>query len=198
MERKSRGSICSVFPLQSSFLTQQQCHSDEGPGRTWLCFRLDVASSNNKQKLSNHFATRRDMSCAFCYFHQPWGYPDVSWGTPPLVGLSLQQAIAFVTVHTKFSRCMGPWLGHAGHWLARRNAQAGLDVCQDSVSVLAFQKKDSLGVIVGWAARWGSPHRQRGFNSTPNTQGQIWRPPLLLVAQSMKSLFLCKDPFLPQ
>lgn len=88
--------------------------------------------------------------------------------------------IAFVAVHTKYSRRMGPWLGHTGHWLTKCSTQAGLAICYDVVGISAFQNKGSLGVIAGWVSWHGSLHRQRGLNSTPNTQGQIWRPLSLL------------------
>lgn len=78
-----------MFPLQSPFLTGQQCHRDEGPGRTWLCFRLDMVISVNKKKFSNHFSTRCDIGCSSCCFHQPREYLNISWEIPSLVGLSL-------------------------------------------------------------------------------------------------------------
>lgn len=55
-----------------------------------------------------------------------------------------------------------------------------------------------LGSDRGLVAWQGSLHRQCGFDSTPKVQGQIWQHSPLLTAQSMKSLFLCKDLFLPQ
>ena len=109
------------------------------------------------------------MGCVSCYFHQPWGCLGVSWEIPPLVGLSYSRCL-FLLLYTQ-----NTWLGHADHCLARHNAQAGLDICQDLVSVLAFQKKDNLGVIMGWAVWQGSLHCQHGFNSTVRVVF-IWLP----------------------
>lgn len=122
--------------------------------------------------------------------------PDLTWVTS-ISGLKSTVGDFFCYCSHKTLEAHGPLTWACGSLISKTQCPSrswrlpGLGQC------LGFQK-DSLGVIMGWVAWQGSLHCQCGFNSTPKTQGQIWQPSPLLTAQSMKSLFLCKDPFLPQ
>lgn len=119
------------------------------------------------------------IGCASCYFHQPWGYPDVSWEINSISGLKPAVGPCFYSCTHKVLKAHGP-LAQACRFLVSGMWCPVRPWCpQDLVNVLAFQKKDRLEGIVGREAWQGSLHHQHGFNLTLNMQGKISWPPLL-------------------
>lgn len=157
VDHKCRGSICSVFFVQSPLLTGQQCHSKKGPGRTWLCFRLYLASSINKQNFSNRFATGPDIGCASCYFHQPWGYLDVSWEITSISGLKPTVGPCFCyRTHTVLEAC-GP-LTWACRLLLSNMQCPGRSWCPPGLGeCLAFSEEGQTGRGCGLGGMAGQP-----------------------------------------